>query len=326
MSLKKKGLKKPKKKKQEVIEIVDGAATIYSPKKSSTSSASKDILPFDALTAYLREIKQFAPLTREEEKEIALKYKDNKDLKAAYKLVSSNLWLVVKIARSYKQATLNLLDLIQEGNLGLMEAVKKFDPYKEVRLPSYAVWWIKAYIIRYLMANWRMVKLGTTQAQRKLFFNLKKEKEKLEREGFFPTTKLLAEKLDVRESDVVEMEQRLGGADLSMDSSASDDKNGMESILSKNDLNAENLILDKEKKQLLQASFEAFEETLNQKQATIFRERLLNEEKLTLHELSERLKISKERVRQIEVQVKEKLKFFLEEQLKDSITDFWEIS
>ena len=121
------------------------------------------------------------------------------------------------IAREYQRATRNLLDLIQEGNIGLMEAVKKFDPYRGIRFPSYAVWWIRAYIIRYLMNNWRMVKLGTTQAQRKLFFNLQKEKERLEAEGIVPGPKLIAQRLDVKESEVIEMEQRLSSRDLSVD-------------------------------------------------------------------------------------------------------------
>ena len=149
---------------------------------------------YNPLDMYLREVQRIPHLSKEEEKSLALQYYENKDVVAARTLIQSNLWLVIKIARDYQNAAKNLLDLIQEGNIGLMEAVKNFDPFREVRFPSYAVWWIKAYIVRYLIANFRMVKLGTTQAQRKLFFNLKKEKEKLEREGLFPAPKLLAEK------------------------------------------------------------------------------------------------------------------------------------
>ena len=146
-----------------------------------------------------------------------MQYHEKQDVQAAYSLVSSNLWLVVKVAREYEQAARSLLDLIQEGNIGLMEAIKNFDPYRGVRFPSYAVYWIRAYMIRFIISNLRMVKIGTTQAQRKLFFNLKKEKEKLEREGFYAAPKLLAERLQVKESEIVEMEQRLGGNDVSFD-------------------------------------------------------------------------------------------------------------
>src|SRR5213076_3566737 len=145
-----------------------------------------------------------------------VRYKEYGEIGAAYRLVTGNLRLVVMIARQYQRAFRNLLDLVQEGNIGLMEAVKNFDPYRGVRFPSYAVWWIRAYIIRYVMNNWRLVKVGTTQAQRKLFFNLAKERERLEREGFSPTPALIAQRLDVKEKDVIEMEQRLAARDISV--------------------------------------------------------------------------------------------------------------
>ena len=145
--------------------------------------ADKALVTFDPLQRYLAEIRRFALLSREEEHRLAVDYKEYGNVEAAYKLVTANLRLVVMIAREYQKAFKNLLDLIQEGNMGLMDAVKNFDPYRGVRFPSYAVWWIRAYMIRHIMNDWRMVKIGTTQAQRKLFFNLQKEKEKLEAEG-----------------------------------------------------------------------------------------------------------------------------------------------
>jgi RNA polymerase sigma-32 factor len=178
---------------------------------------AKALVPYDPLQRYLAEIRRFPLLSREEEHKLAVQYKEFGDLEAAYKLVTGNLRLVVMIAREYQKAFKNLLDLIQEGNMGVMEAVKNFDPYRGVRFPSYAVWWIRAYIIRYIMSDWRMVKIGTTQAQRKLFFNLQKEKEKLEAEGIIPGPKLLAQRLNVKEDEVVEMEQRLASRDLSVD-------------------------------------------------------------------------------------------------------------
>src|ERR1043166_2725537 len=185
--------------------------------KADDKSSAKAIVPTDTLQRYLSEIRRYPVLSREEEHKIAVEYKERGDVQAAYKLVTANLRLVVMIAREYQRAFRNLLDLIQEGNIGLMEAVKNFDPYRGVRFPSYAVWWIRAYIIRYVMNNWRLVKLGTTQAQRKLFFNLQKEKDRLAAPGFRARPKLLAQRLDVKEKEIVEMEQRLGGSDLSVD-------------------------------------------------------------------------------------------------------------
>lgn len=284
------------------------------------SSRAKDVVPYDALSAYLREIQRYPMLSREEEKELAIRYLTKNDLEAAYKLVSSNLWLVVKIARDYERAVRSLLDIVQEGNIGLMEAVKNFDPYRGVRFPSYAAWWIKAYIIRYVIANWRLVKIGTTQAQRKLFFNLKKEKEKLEREGFHAGPKLLAEKLNVKESEVVEMEQRLGSSDLSVDAPMPDNpESTMLALLPSGDASAEEMLSQKETREMLLASLEEFASTLKEKELIIFRQRMLGEEKATLQEISDQLSISRERVRQIENRIREKLKEFLLEKLGPSI-------
>src|SRR5262249_38520066 len=161
-------------------------------------------------------------LSREEEHALAVDWKEKGDRQAAWRLVTSNLRLVVMVARDYQRAVHNLLDLVQEGNVGLLEAVKQFDAYRAVRFPPYAVWWIRAYIIRYIRNNGRMVRAGPTQAQRKLFSTLKKERARLEREGFSPDPKLIADRLGVKESEVVEMEQRLSSRDLSVDAPVSD--------------------------------------------------------------------------------------------------------
>lgn len=275
---------------------------------------------YDSLSAYLNEIARHAPLDREEEFKIAKRYYEDKDLEAAYRLVVSNLWLVVKISREYERAARNLLDVIQEGNIGLMEAVKNFDPYRGVRFPSYAAWWIKAYILRYIIANWRMVKIGTTQAQRKLFFNLKKEKERLEREGFFPAPKLLAEKLNVRESDVIEMEQRLGAPDVSVHAPVGHETDlDFLSTLPAHQPSAEDLLEKKEMQRLIEESFREFASTLSERDRTIFEERLLGEEKVTLHDLAEKFSLSKERVRQLEARVRERLKEFMTERLGGNV-------
>src|SRR2546422_10677480 len=193
---------------------------------SEGGAREKALVPFDPLQRYLTEIRRFPLLGRDEEHQLAVQYKEYGDVKAAYKLVTSNLRLVVMIAREYQKAFKNLLDLIQEGNMGLMEAVKNFDPYRGVRFPSYAVWWVRAYIYRFLINNWRLVKIGTTQAQRKLFFNLRKESERLEAQGFRPEPKLLAQRMGVKESEVREMEQRLSHRDLSTDVPMGEDEEG----------------------------------------------------------------------------------------------------
>lgn len=294
------------------IEILPAEGTSLSSPFENTSSSKHDIVPFDALSAYLREMRRHPRLSKEEEHELALKYREDKDLSAAYKLVTSNLWLVVKLARDYERAAKNLLDLIQEGNIGLMEAVKNFDPHRGVRFPSYAVWWVKAYIIRYLIANWRLVKIGTTQAQRKLFFNLNKEKEKLEREGFYPGPKLLAEKLNVKEREVVEMQQRLGAPDVSVDAPIQgDSETPLLAVLPSTKHNTEELVVKKELMTLIRESLQSFTETLNENEQKILAKRLLSEEKATLQDLAEELSLSRERIRQIENRIKEKLKDFL---------------
>jgi RNA polymerase sigma-32 factor len=282
--------------------------------ETSEGRRDKALVPFDPLQRYLSEIRRFALLSREEEHDLAVKYKEFGDLDAAYRLVTANLRLVVMIAREYQKAFKNLLDLIQEGNMGLMEAVKNFDPYRGVRFPSYAVWWIRAYMIRYIMNDWRMVKIGTTQAQRKLFFNLQKEKEKIESEGLTPGPKLLAQRLNVKEDEVVEMEQRLAGRDLSVDVPLGEDEEAtMLNFLQDSKKTPEEEFADTQYRDLLRDKMEQFAKGLKDKELVIYRERLLNEDPLTLREIGEKYGISRERVRQIEERVKKKLKAYLKD-------------
>jgi RNA polymerase sigma-32 factor len=280
--------------------------------------ASTALVPYDPLQRYLAEIRRLPLLSREEEHRLAVEYKEFGNLEAAYKLVTANLRLVVMIAREYQKAFKNLLDLIQEGNMGLMEAVKNFDPYRGVRFPSYAVWWIRAYMIRYIMNDWRMVKVGTTQAQRKLFFNLQKEKEKLEAEGLTPGPKLLAQRLNVKEDEVVEMEQRLAHRDLSVDVPIADGEEAtMLNFLPDEKQSPEEEFAEAQYRRLLRDKMQHFAKTLKDKELVIYRERLLNEEPVTLREIGEKYGISRERVRQIEERVKKKLKAYLSKELKD---------
>ncbi len=276
------------------------------------------LVPYDPLQRYLAEIRRYPLLSREEERSLAIRYREHQDLEAAYRLVTANLRLVVMIAREYQRATRNLLDLIQEGNIGLMEAVKNFDPYRGIRFPSYAVWWVRAYIIRYLINNWRMVKLGTTQAQRKLFFNLQKEKDRLEAEGITPGPKLIAQRLDVKESEVIEMEQRLAASDLSIDVPLEEGEGGtLLDVLPSPQDTAEQQVADAEFRGQVNEKIRAFGASLTGKEAAIFNARLLAEKPLTLQEIGEQYGISRERVRQIEERLKKKLKAYLVAELKD---------
>ncbi|MCE2484861.1 MAG: RNA polymerase factor sigma-32 [Desulfurellaceae bacterium] len=271
------------------------------------------LVPTDSLSRYMAEIRRYPLLSPEEEHDLAVRYKEYGEVQAAYRLVTANLRLVVMIARKYQRAFRNLLDLIQEGNVGLMEAVRNFDPYRGVRFPSYAVWWVRAYIIRYVMNNWRMVKIGTTQAQRKLFFNLERERKRLEAEGFSPGPKLLAQNLGVKEEEVVEMQQRLSSRDLSVDTplDTHDESSSMLDFLADPQATVEEEVSAAEYRALVREQMDAFAQTLSGKDAVIFHQRLLAEEPLTLQEIGDQYSISRERVRQLESRLKKRLKAHL---------------
>jgi len=309
----------------EKLEINEEPVPEVELEKAEPRADAGALVRYDSLQHYLAEIRKYPLLSRDEEHGLAVRYKEEGDIEAAYRLVTANLRLVVMIAREYQRAFRNLLDLVQEGNIGLMEAVKNFDPYRGIRFPSYAVWWVRAYIIRYMMNNWRMVKIGTTQAQRKLFFNLQKEKDRLEAEGFAAEPKLLAKRLDVKESEVIEMEQRLGGRDLSVDApvNAGEEASMLDFLPSKGP-NAEEEVANAESRELISRKVKEFGETLSGKDKVIFDSRLMAEEPLTLQEIGDRYHISRERVRQIEERIKKKLKTYLlaeSPDLKDAVVD-----
>jgi RNA polymerase sigma-32 factor len=296
-------------------------------KEAPGKGGAGGLVRYDPLRAYMAEVSRHPVLSREEEHALAVHYAETGDVDAAYKLVASNLRLVVKIAHEYRRTAFQLLDLVQEGNLGLMQAVKKYDPWKGVKLSSYAAWWIRAYIIRFLMENWRMVKLGTTQAQRKLFFNLAKEREKLLARGIDPTPRLLAKNLEVEEKDVEEMTARMAGDDLSLDAplSAGDEdsrQTRIERITAAGDTSADDRLGDEQLRRIFREKLEAFASTLtDEKERFIFEKRLLppdGETPLTLQEVGDRFKLTRERARQIEA----KLTARLRDQLRAEIPDF----
>jgi RNA polymerase sigma-32 factor len=283
-----------------------------------------DLARTDALSRYLSEISRHPLLTREDEHALAARFKETQDPAIAYRLVTANLRLVVKIAMEFRRAAFNVLDLIQEGNVGLMQAVQKYDPFRGVKLSSYAAWWIRAYILRYLMDNWRMVKLGTTQAQRKLFFNLRKEQEKLLAQGFDAAPKLLAEKLDVSEQDIREMDQRLGNDELSIDapvSSSDDSRQTYGDRISEQRKGAEEQLGDEELRRVFKENLATFGKQLTQeKDIFLFEKRIAvpdGEEPLTLQQIGEKYGFTRERARQLEARLTDQLREYLRARMPD---------
>lgn len=280
--------------------------------ETSETGEGGALVPLDPLGRYLSEIRRFPLLTREEETEIAKRYHRDHDREDAFRLVTANLRLVVKIALEFARASRNALDLIQEGNVGLMEAVKNFDPYRGIRFPSYAVWWVRAYIYRYLINNWRLVKIGTTQAQRKLFFNLRKESDRLEAQGFRPEPKLLAQRMGVKESEVREMQDRMSQSEVSLDQPSGQSEGvALVEVLPDDSHNPEEAAAADEWRTFARERVEEFAATLKDKELEIFNQRLLTEDPETLQEIGERFGISRERVRQIETRLKNRLRDFI---------------
>lgn len=285
-------------------------ATLPSPRRGSA----------DSLHLYMQEIGRFAVLKPEEELELARRVVSSGDQDAAFRLVTSHLRLVVKIAMDFQRRWMqNVLDLIQEGNVGLMRAVQKFDPEKGIKFSYYAAFWIKAYILKFIMDNWRMVKIGTTQTQRKLFYNLNKERQRLQALGFDPTTAALSERLGVPVADIEEMEQRLSKGDMSLDITMGDDSTATRlDFLPALGPGVEETLADTEIARLLQKHLDGIRPLLTDKELVILEKRLLTDSPVTLREIGEQYGITRERVRQIEARLLQKLR----EHLADKIEDF----
>ena len=274
----------------------------------------------DPLRIYMRELGRFPPLSAEEEFELARKFREEGDHDAALKLVTSNLRLVVRIAMEFQRKWMkNVLDYIQEGNVGLMKALKKFDPDKGIKFSYYASFWIRAYILKFIMDNWRMVKVGTTQAQRKLFYNLSKEKQRLESLGISADAGTISRSLDVSESEVVEMGQRLGQHDLSLDMPYADDSEMTPmNFIPAIGQGVEEILLQEETADILKKNIAELMPKLNEKEKDIIEMRLLAETPATLREIGEKYSVTRERIRQIEARLLEKIKAHI----KGNISDF----
>lgn len=276
----------------------------------------------DTMQTYMREVQRHPLLAPEEEHALAVRFSETGDVDAAARLVTANLRLVVKIAYEYRRAYRNMMDLIQEGNIGLMQAVKRYDPYRGVKLSSYAAWWIRAYMLRFILNNWRLVKLGTTQAQRKLFFNLNKEKAKLSAMGVEPTHAEIASRLKVTESEVVEMDRRLSRSDASLDAPVgdSDDRAATRlELLPSSEDSPDQIVEDAELHQLLHERLEEFRKTLTGKDVAIFDKRMVADEPLTLQQLGDTFGVSRERVRQLEARLTGRLREYLARSLGSPI-------
>jgi RNA polymerase sigma-32 factor len=287
-------------------------------------NGEKALVPYDPLQLYLMEIKRYNLLTKEEEVALALRVKENNDQEAAYRLVTSNLRLVVKIAMDFHRYwTKGLLDLIQEGNVGLIQAVKKFDPYRGIKFSYYSSFWIKAYMLKFIMENWKLVKIGTTQTQRKLFYNLAKERDKLISEGFLPEPRLLAERLDVREEDVDEMTQRLGSGEVSLNAPIGDGgKEEYSSVLPDKAMDVDEQLSEAEARTILLKKLEEYRKRLSEKELDIFDNRIMSDNPITLQELGDKYNISRERVRQIQVKIVNNIKQWLIEEIPDFTDEF----
>ena len=311
-SRKTKGTKRRRKGKKDAV--AEESLTLPALPEDNT------LVPLDPLQQYLREISKYPLLSREEEERLTKEYYKTRDPRIAYRLVTSNLRLVVKIALDFQKFWMqNFLDLIQEGNVGLMQAVKKFDPYRGVKFSYYASFWIKAYILKFIMDNWRLVKIGTTQAQRKLFYNLRKEKDRLDALGFEPAPKLISQRLNVREEDVVEMEQRMSAAEISLDAPIKEDSDELHrDFLADQSAKVEDKVAKHEVLTRLRKILAEFGKDLKDKEKVIFYERLLSDDPLTLQQIGDRFGISRERVRQIEERLLKKLRKYLKERLPDA--------
>ena len=288
-------------------------------KEVSDAAAEGALVKFDPLQRYLSEISRYKLLTREQERELSIRVHDFNDPDAALILINSNLRLVVKIALEFQRVWMqNLLDLIQEGNIGLMQAAKKFDPYKNVKFSYYASFWIKAYILKFIMDNWRLVKIGTTQGQRKLFFKLKKEKQKLINEGFDPKPKLLSERLGVSEREIVDMDSRLDGWDVSLDAPLKEDSDTERiEFLSEGDLTIEDTVAKKEMEVILHDKVTEFKKRMTEREIEIFDHRIFSDNPVTLQEIGDRYGISRERVRQVEKNIIKKMREFFQQEIPD---------
>ena len=280
------------------------------------------LVPLDPFAAYMQEVKKYPLLSEDDEKKLAICLQETGDVDAAYHLTTANLMLVVKIAMTFKREWQSLMDLVQEGNVGLMKAVKNFDPFRGVRLSAYATWWIKSYILKYILDNWRLVRVGTTNSRRKLLFNLKKEKERLEREGFDPSTKLLAEHFGVDEGEIIDVEASIGAVDVSMDTPTRADSSMTPAQSLSDGKSLEKGAEIDQFREILQRKIEEFKSDLKPGEIEILENRVLSESPQSLQEIGDERGVTREAVRQAEQRLLKKFRIYIEEQMPEAADYF----
>ena len=286
--------------------------------KATWDSISTALIPTTTLSRYLAEVRRYPFLSKEEELQLFHEYQTAGTRESAVKLILANLRVCVSIDSEYGLAGIDQMDLIQEGNVGLLQAMKKFDPTKNVRFYAYAAWWVRAFVLRFLLNNFRLVKIGTTQEQRRVFYNLRREKAKLEPQGYVPDPKLLADRLNVRERDVVEMDQRLGSWELSLDQPMTADGEGtFHDLLPSSQPPIDDQLGDSQLRLLFRKKLAEFAQTLSEREEDILRNRLLSESPLTLEDLGRKYMITKERTRQLEAKIIKKLRELMKKDIQD---------
>jgi len=306
----------------DVVEIspenVEEPAEQAGPPASTALVPAKGqgLVPFDPFRRYLAELRKYPPLSREDEQRLARIYRDTGDREALFQLVTANLMMVVRVAHSFHRAARNLLDLVQEGNLGLLHALERFDPELGVRLPTYAAWWVRAYMVKFLLDNVRLVRVGTTNARRKLLRNLRKEKARLEEQGYDVGTKLLAEHFGVSETDVREVEQALVAHDVSIDAPLGDEGSPTAAeTLPTAEPTAEEQVARHQLQEQAEVAITRFKADLGERDLALLQERILAESPLTLQAIGDRFGTSREAVRQAEARLMKRLSEFLKQEL-----------
>jgi RNA polymerase sigma-32 factor len=280
--------------------------------------AERGLVAVDPFRRYLAEIRKYPVMTRDEERELARRYRESGDREALFRLVTGNLMLVVRIALSFRRAARNLLDLVQEGNLGLLAAIDRFDPEVGVRLPTYAAWWVRAYIVKFLLDNVRLVRVGTTNARRKLLRNLRQEKAKLEAQGFDVGPRMLAEHFGVAEEDVKDVEKALHAKDVSFDAPVGDqDERTRGDVFAAPGPTVEEEVARRELQQKVQSAIARFRKGLGDRERMILDDRLLSDDPVTLQVIGERFGTTREAVRQAESRLMDRLKSFLKGEMGD---------
>lgn len=283
----------------------------------SAQAGGGALVPADPLQFYISKIKKYPILSPGEERELALRYQRTGDREAAFRLVTANLMLVVKIAFEFRSSFQNMLDLIQEGNYGLMRAVRKFNPLKGARLSTYASYWIRAYMIKYLLDNWRLVRVGTTNTRRKLLYNLRALERRMKEGGIDAGPKLLAEKLGASEQDVIDVQRSLGAQDASIHQPVGDEGDRqLGEVLPASGPDVSEDVGGKQIMEKLQAAIGEFKKGLKPSDLAILEQRILSDEPVTLREIGERHGVTREAVRQAEARLLKRLKKFVKERLE----------